>query len=192
MKVLIVGGTGLLSTAITDQLVARDMGFKTTVPLVETFRRQVAWMEKSGKTKKWKTSPSRTCCSPRAGVAPSPSSPKAWTQPWGNHRRCSGGQPHLRWRMASVGCRQPQNSCRSWCPGHAGCDDSRHTTDAGRDSDGPTGRSCDRHRTACRRPVREHGLAFVDDEDSVRADSSQRPQPLHRAGSSTSEWPLRM
>ena len=30
----------------------RDLGFKTTVPLVETFRRQVAWMEKSGKLKK--------------------------------------------------------------------------------------------------------------------------------------------
>jgi nucleoside-diphosphate-sugar epimerase len=31
---------------------ARDLGFKTTVPLVETFRRQVAWMEKSSKLKK--------------------------------------------------------------------------------------------------------------------------------------------
>lgn len=30
----------------------RDLGFKTTVPLVETFRRQVAWMEKAGKLKK--------------------------------------------------------------------------------------------------------------------------------------------
>jgi nucleoside-diphosphate-sugar epimerase len=28
---------------------ARDLGFRTTVPLVETFRRQIAWMEKSGK-----------------------------------------------------------------------------------------------------------------------------------------------
>jgi nucleoside-diphosphate-sugar epimerase len=33
---------------------ARDLGFKTTVSLVETFRRQVAWMEKSGKLKKVK------------------------------------------------------------------------------------------------------------------------------------------
>lgn len=31
---------------------ARDLGFKTTVPLVETFRRQVDWMERSGKLKK--------------------------------------------------------------------------------------------------------------------------------------------
>ncbi|HUO58492.1 MAG TPA: NAD-dependent epimerase/dehydratase family protein [bacterium] len=30
---------------------ARDLGFKTTVPLVETFRRQIAWMEKAGKLK---------------------------------------------------------------------------------------------------------------------------------------------
>jgi hypothetical protein len=30
---------------------ARDLGFKTTVPLEETFRRQVAWMEKRGKMK---------------------------------------------------------------------------------------------------------------------------------------------
>ena len=31
---------------------ARDLGFKTTVPLVETFRRQIAWMEETGKLKK--------------------------------------------------------------------------------------------------------------------------------------------
>lgn len=30
---------------------ARDLGFKTTVPLVETFRRQIAWMEAMGKLK---------------------------------------------------------------------------------------------------------------------------------------------
>ena len=28
---------------------ARDLGFRTTVPLVETFRRQIAWMESAGK-----------------------------------------------------------------------------------------------------------------------------------------------
>jgi len=28
---------------------ARDLGFKTTVPLVETFRKQIDWMEKTGK-----------------------------------------------------------------------------------------------------------------------------------------------
>jgi nucleoside-diphosphate-sugar epimerase len=31
---------------------ARDLGFKTRVPLVETFRRQIAWMESAGKLKK--------------------------------------------------------------------------------------------------------------------------------------------
>ncbi|HVZ80428.1 MAG TPA: NAD-dependent epimerase/dehydratase family protein [bacterium] len=30
----------------------RDLGFKTTVPLVETWKRQFAWMEQAGKTKK--------------------------------------------------------------------------------------------------------------------------------------------
>jgi nucleoside-diphosphate-sugar epimerase len=30
---------------------ARDLGFKTTVPLVETFRRQIDWVEKKGKIK---------------------------------------------------------------------------------------------------------------------------------------------
>lgn len=30
---------------------ARDLGFRTTVPLVETFRRQIAWMESAGKLK---------------------------------------------------------------------------------------------------------------------------------------------
>jgi nucleoside-diphosphate-sugar epimerase len=30
----------------------RDLGFKTTVPLVETWKKQFAWMEQSGKTKK--------------------------------------------------------------------------------------------------------------------------------------------
>ena len=31
---------------------ARDLGFKTTVPLVETWRRQFEWMDGTGKTKK--------------------------------------------------------------------------------------------------------------------------------------------
>lgn len=30
---------------------ARDLGFKTTVPMVETFHRQIAWMDESGTTK---------------------------------------------------------------------------------------------------------------------------------------------
>jgi nucleoside-diphosphate-sugar epimerase len=36
---------------------ARDLGFKTTVPLVETFRRQVAWMEKADKLRRVEEEP---------------------------------------------------------------------------------------------------------------------------------------
>ena len=35
----------------------RDLGFKTTVPLVETFHRQVEWMEKAGRSKKVEKEP---------------------------------------------------------------------------------------------------------------------------------------
>jgi nucleoside-diphosphate-sugar epimerase len=35
----------------------RDLGFRTTVPLVETFRRQIAWMEKAGKVARAETDP---------------------------------------------------------------------------------------------------------------------------------------
>jgi nucleoside-diphosphate-sugar epimerase len=36
---------------------ARDLGFRTTVSLVDTFRRQIAWMEKSGKVMKAEAEP---------------------------------------------------------------------------------------------------------------------------------------
>jgi len=85
MKVLIVGGTGLLSTAITDQLVARDMGFKTTVPLVETFRRQVAWMEKSGKTKRVENEPFEDLLLAACRSGTKPKLPEGMdASPWGN------------------------------------------------------------------------------------------------------------
>ena len=35
----------------------RDLGFKTTVPMVETFRRQIHWMEETGKLKKVEEEP---------------------------------------------------------------------------------------------------------------------------------------
>jgi nucleoside-diphosphate-sugar epimerase len=35
----------------------KDLGFKTTVPLVETFRRQIRWMEEAGKLKKVEEEP---------------------------------------------------------------------------------------------------------------------------------------
>jgi nucleoside-diphosphate-sugar epimerase len=36
---------------------ARDLGFRTTVPLVETFRRQIAWMQEAGKVVSADTDP---------------------------------------------------------------------------------------------------------------------------------------
>ena len=62
MKVLIIGGTGLISTAITRTLIARgddvmlynrgrkkaDLNFRYTIPLVEGVRRVVAWIDARG------------------------------------------------------------------------------------------------------------------------------------------------
>jgi nucleoside-diphosphate-sugar epimerase len=39
------------SSIFDNSKAARDLGFRTTVPLVETFRRQIAWMESAGKLK---------------------------------------------------------------------------------------------------------------------------------------------
>ncbi len=35
----------------------RDLGFRTTVPLVETFRRQIRWMEENGRIAKAEDEP---------------------------------------------------------------------------------------------------------------------------------------
>ena len=64
---------------------ARDLGFKTTVPLVETFRRQVAWMEKAGKLKKVEEDPFEDLMIEAFKKGTKPSLPEGmdWN-PWGN------------------------------------------------------------------------------------------------------------
>ena len=68
-----------------NQKAARDLGFKTTVPLVETFRRQVAWMEKTGKLKKTKDEPfeDRMIEAFQNGKKPVLAEGMDWN-PWGN------------------------------------------------------------------------------------------------------------
>jgi hypothetical protein len=39
----------------------RDLGFATTVPLVETFRRQIRWMEEAGKLRRVDEEPCEDC-----------------------------------------------------------------------------------------------------------------------------------
>jgi nucleoside-diphosphate-sugar epimerase len=64
---------------------ARDLGFKTTVPLVETFRRQVAWMEKASKLKKVEEEPFEDLMIEafQKGGKPSLKEGMDWN-PWGN------------------------------------------------------------------------------------------------------------
>jgi nucleoside-diphosphate-sugar epimerase len=71
-----------------NEKAARDLGFRTTVPLVETFRRQLAWMESSGS----KFSRPRTEDEPyqdvlidayERGALPDPGRVHDWN-PWGN------------------------------------------------------------------------------------------------------------
>jgi nucleoside-diphosphate-sugar epimerase len=64
---------------------AQDLGFRTTVPLVETFRRQVAWMEKAGKLRKAEEEPftDLMIAAYRSGKAPI--LPEGMDfNPWGN------------------------------------------------------------------------------------------------------------
>ena len=64
---------------------ARDLGFKTTVPLVETFRRQVAWMDKSGKTKKVEDEPFEDLLLAAYKQGTTPKLPEGMdANPWGN------------------------------------------------------------------------------------------------------------
>jgi nucleoside-diphosphate-sugar epimerase len=64
---------------------ARDLGFKTTVPLVETFRRQVKWMEKAGKLKKVEEDrfEDLVIAAYQKGVSPVLPEGMDWN-PWGN------------------------------------------------------------------------------------------------------------
>jgi nucleoside-diphosphate-sugar epimerase len=64
---------------------ARDLGFQTSVPLVETFRRQIAWMEEQGLVKKAEEESVQTelCAAWEAGRAPVAGRFEDWN-PWDN------------------------------------------------------------------------------------------------------------
>jgi nucleoside-diphosphate-sugar epimerase len=65
---------------------ARDLGFRTTVPLIETFRRQIAWMEKSGRVARTEDDPFQDVLIEafRAGRRPTPGTYRD-ENPWGNN-----------------------------------------------------------------------------------------------------------
>jgi nucleoside-diphosphate-sugar epimerase len=64
---------------------AKDLGFKTTVPLVETFRRQVAWMEKTGKLRKAEEEPFTDLMIAAYRSGKTPVLPEGMDfNPWGN------------------------------------------------------------------------------------------------------------
>jgi nucleoside-diphosphate-sugar epimerase len=64
---------------------ARDLGFRTTVSLVETFRRQVAWMEKAGKMKKVEEDPFEDLMIEAFRKGTKPVLPEGMDfNPWGN------------------------------------------------------------------------------------------------------------
>jgi nucleoside-diphosphate-sugar epimerase len=64
---------------------ARDLGFRTTVPLVETFRRQLAWMETAGPWPRIEDEPYQDVLIDafERGVKPDPSKVHDFN-PWGN------------------------------------------------------------------------------------------------------------
>src|SRR6185295_14124871 len=65
---------------------ARDLGFQTTVPLTETFRRQIAWMEAAGKAVRTEDDPFQDVLIDafRAGRRPAPGSFRDYN-PWGDN-----------------------------------------------------------------------------------------------------------
>jgi len=65
----------------------RDLGFRTTVPLVETFRRQVRWMEETGKLRGADEEPCEDCliAAWRAGKGRIDDPRWVDENPWGNH-----------------------------------------------------------------------------------------------------------
>ena len=67
---------------------ARDLGFRTTVPLVETFRRQIAWMEKNGKGLEAEEDPFQDVLIEAFSKdrRPNPESFKDFN-PWGNNKQ---------------------------------------------------------------------------------------------------------
>jgi nucleoside-diphosphate-sugar epimerase len=67
---------------------ARDLGFRTTVPLVETFRRQIAWMESRGPIARVEDDPFQDLLIEafRSGSRPAPERLRDFN-PWGNDVR---------------------------------------------------------------------------------------------------------
>jgi nucleoside-diphosphate-sugar epimerase len=64
---------------------ARDLGFKTTVPLVETFRRQVEWMDATGRTRKAEDEPFEDLMIEAHRTGTKPVLPEGLDfNPWGN------------------------------------------------------------------------------------------------------------
>jgi nucleoside-diphosphate-sugar epimerase len=64
---------------------ARDLGFKTTVPLVETFRRQVKWMDETGRTKRTQDEPFEDLMIEAYKKGAKPVLPEGMDfNPWGN------------------------------------------------------------------------------------------------------------
>ncbi len=65
---------------------ARDLGFRTTVPLAETFRRQLRWMEESGKLPRVEDEPSEDCIVEAFGAGKDRIDDPRWVDwnPWGN------------------------------------------------------------------------------------------------------------
>jgi nucleoside-diphosphate-sugar epimerase len=63
---------------------ARDLGFRTTVPLVETFRRQIAWMESTGRVQRAEGDRFQDVLIDAYTSAEKPSVEGIDTNPWGN------------------------------------------------------------------------------------------------------------
>ena len=65
----------------------RDLGFATTVPLVETFRRQIGWMEDSGKLRRIDEDPCEDCLIEAWRAGHDRIDDPRWVDgnPWGNH-----------------------------------------------------------------------------------------------------------
>jgi nucleoside-diphosphate-sugar epimerase len=65
----------------------RDLGFRTTVPLLETFRRQIGWMEAAGKLRTPEEEPCETCLVEAFRAGRDRIDDRRWVDfnPWGNH-----------------------------------------------------------------------------------------------------------
>ena len=73
------------SSVFDNTKAARDLGYKTTVPLVETYRRQIGWMEEEGKLRKAEQESVQTelIAAFKEGREVRPGAFEDWN-PWGN------------------------------------------------------------------------------------------------------------